>query len=238
MGAAEDGDAAAAAAAAAGQQQNGGQQQGGGQGQGQQSGASDKGFPENTPVAEMTHEQRANYFKHQNRQTDNKLSAFKGVTPEQVQEMQQRLQQYDDSKLKPDEKVVKDARTEAAKQAKDAADAEWSRKYLRSEVKSIAAGVIKDRDQLGTFMEMIDPTKFANEAGEVDEEMVMGKLTAMFGGSGEGNGQQQGGGQQAGGQQQRNWGQHSGGAGAVDNGRPGDAGRAEAARRKEKQKQH
>ena len=57
----------------------------------QQSGASDTGFPPNTPVAEMTDAQRAAYFKHQNRQADNKLAAFQGVTTEEVSKRQAKL---------------------------------------------------------------------------------------------------------------------------------------------------
>ncbi|WP_161967060.1 hypothetical protein [Mycobacterium marinum] len=211
----------AANAATGGQPQGNGQQQHGG-GQGQQSGGTDMGFPAETPVKDMSVEQQLAYYKHQNRQADNKLSAFKGVTPQQVQQMQQQLDEQANAKLSADQKAVKDAE----KAARAAADAEWRPKYQASELKSLASQVLKG-EQLKSFMAVTDPAKFAGEDGEIDEEKVMGHLTAIFGADG-GQGQQPGnGGQQQ--HQQPSWGQHSGGTGGQI--RPGEAGRAEAAKR-------
>lgn len=172
----------------------------------------------------MTDAQKAAYYKHHNRQADNKLSAFKGVTPEQIQEMQSKIQQYEDSKLQPDEKVLKDAATKAAKEAKDASDAEWRTKYQTSQLRGIAAGIVKDQDKLNGFLAVADPSKFARPDGEIDEDMLIGHLTAMFGEPGSGSGQQSNGQQQ-----HRNWGQNSGGSSTVA--RPGDAGMAAAEKR-------
>lgn len=213
----------------AGQQQqavqDGGVQQGGEQqgGQGQQFGSPDKGFPENTPVADMNPEQRANYYKHQNRQTDNKLAAFKGVTPEQVAQLQQENETLRNEKLSADEKALNAATKKAAEEARAAADAEWRPKYQASELKGLAGQVLKG-EQLKSFMAVTDPAKFADENGVIDEDKVMGHLTAIFGTGGQD--QQQG---HNNGHQQRSWGQHSGGTGVPA--RPGDAGKAAAAQR-------
>lgn len=212
-----------ASAAASGQS---GQNGGAGQSEQQQaSGGTDRGYPENTPVAEMTDAQRAAYYKHHNRQAENRLNAFKGMTPEQVQQMQTRLQELEDGKLNADQKALKDAVTKAANDAKSAADAEWRPKYQASELKSVASQVLKG-EQLKSFMAVTDPAKFAGDDGEIDEEMVMGHLTAIFGVGGQQGGQQQSG---NGHQQQPSWGQHSGGTGTPV--RPGEAGRAEATKR-------
>jgi hypothetical protein len=214
--------AAAAAAAAATGQAHSAQQ---GVGQGQQSGGADRGYPENTPVAEMTDGQRAAYYKHHNRQAENRLQAFKGVTPEQLAQIQQENENLRNANLSASDKAIKDAQTQAAKEARAEADSEWSAKYLKSELKSLATSVLKDdKEKLAAFMAVTDPKLFAGENGEIDEEKVMGHLTALFGGGG-GDGQQK----PNNGQQQRSWGQHSGGAGVPA--RPGDAGRAAAQKR-------
>lgn len=198
---------------------------GGADGQQQQQstsgGQQDRGFPENTPVAEMSDAQKAAYYKHHNRQADNKLAAFKGVTPQAIEQMQQELETLRNEKLTADEKALKAAAETASADAKAAADAEWRPKYLASQLKSAAASVIKDSEQLASFMAVTDPAKFAGEDGEIDEEKVMGHLTALFGGGQQQDAQRQ--------QQQRQWGQYSGGTGAPA--KPGETGRAAAARR-------
>ncbi len=184
----------------------------------QSSGDTDEGFPENTPVAQMTDAERANYFQFQNRQTDNKLSAFKGVTPQQVEEMQAELEGLRNEKLSASDKALKEAANTAAVAAKAEAEAAWRPKYQAAQLKSAAGTVIKDSEQLDAFLAFADPAKFVGDDGEIDTEKVMGHLTALYG-------QQQ----QAGGQQQRPaWGQHSGGTPPV---KPGEAGKAEASKR-------
>lgn len=123
------------------------------------------------------------------------------------------LEELRKSKLTADERAIADAKEQAAKEAQAAADAKWGPKYLTSELKSAAALVIKDPDDLKSFMAIADPTRFTTEDGEIDQEKVMGHLTALYVGR---EARQQ--------KQPPNWGQNSG------NGRPpgqaGDAGRA------------
>jgi hypothetical protein len=225
MGGSEDAGAAADGSAAAGadaeQQQQAGQSDAG-----QQSGGADKGFPENTPVKDMTVEQQAAYYRYHNRQADNKLSAFKGVTPQQVQEMQQRLDQFENAQLTADQKAIKDAQ----KAAREAADAEWRPKLQTAQLRSIASEVLKG-DQLNAWLAGMNPAAFAGENGDIDQEKVMGHLTAAFGVSGQDQQQQSGNGHQ----QPPAWGQQSGGTGAPS--RPGEAGKAAAIRRHNLQSQ-
>jgi hypothetical protein len=191
----------------------------------------DRGFPKSTPIDEMTAEQQAAYWKYHDRRKSDTLKAYGGITAEQAKQNARRLQEFEDGKLTADQKALKDATTQAAKDARTAADAEWSQKYLRSEMKSLVSSVITDKEQRDAFMAVTDPTKFVGENGEIDEQKVMGYLTAMFGGSGNNsNGQHQSHQSGNGHQQQRNWGQHSGGTGGGPS-RPGDAGRAAATKR-------
>jgi hypothetical protein len=230
MGGSEDagaaggvGDGSGAAGAADGQQQQSGtqgSQQGGQSDQGQQSGGTDKGFPENTPVKDMTEAQQAAYFRYQNRQTDNKLAAFKGVKPEDVSAMQQELEALRAKDMTASEKAVKDAE----KAARAAADAEWRPRLQTAELRSIASEVLKG-DQLNAWLAGMNPAAFANDNGEIDQEKVMGHLTAAFGVGGQDQQQQSNNGRQ----QPPAWGQTSGGTGSVT--RPGEAGRAAVAKR-------
>ncbi|ORB81768.1 hypothetical protein [Mycobacterium timonense] len=221
-GASNSADTGTNGAAQGNQPQNSGQGNQGGQG------GTDKGFPENTPIAEMTDAQRAAYFKYHNRKAENALSAYKGVTPEQVEQMQTQLQQYEEAQLSASDKALRDAE----KAGRDAANAEWLPKYQRSELRGYASDVLKG-EQLDAFLAGVNPAVFADENGEINREKVMGHLTAMFGLGGN-NGQHAGpgsgytgaAGQGAG----RSWGQHSGGSGAPP-AKPGEAGKAAAAQR-------
>ncbi|MCV7354488.1 hypothetical protein [Mycolicibacterium fluoranthenivorans] len=210
MGGSEDG----------GQQQGaeGGQQQNGGQQSGAQSG-SDKGFPDNTPVKDMTVDQQAAYYRYQNRQTDNKLAAFHGFTPQDVNAMWSRLEELEGEKLTSDQKAVKDATEKAAAEARAAAEAEYRPKLDQASLRGIAAGFLSG-DQLEAFVATTNPAAFYGESGDVDTDKVIGHLTALFGG------QQQ---QRSGVKQQAPvWGQHSGGQPPL---RPGEAGKAAADKR-------
>lgn len=227
MGGSEDaggdgGDGSGAAGAATGQQQSTGTQQGSQQGgqseQGQQSGGADKGFPENTPVKDMSVDQQAAYFRYQNRQTDNKLAAFKGVTPQDVSTMQQELEALRTKDMTAADKAIKDAE----KAARAAADADWQPKLQTAQLRAVASEVLKG-DELESWMFGRNPAAFANDNGDIDPEKVMGILTAAAGGGQQG--QQSGNGQQ----QHRSWGQTSGGTGAPA--QPGEAGKAAVARR-------
>lgn len=209
--------------------QGGNQSQNSGQGNQGNQGGTDKGYPENTPIAEMTDAQRAAYFKHQNRKAENTLSGYKGVTPEQVEQMQAQIRQYEEAQLSASDKALRDAE----QAGREAANADWLPKYQRSELRGHASEVLKG-EQLDAFLAGVNPAAFADENGEISREKVMGHLTAMFG-LGNNNGQNAGPGSGytpggAGNGVGHSWGQHSGGPGAPPN-KPGEAGKAEAARR-------
>lgn len=179
----------------------------------------DRGFPENTPVASMTDAERANYYKFQNRQTDNKLSAFNGVTPEQVTQMAAELESLRGEKLTADEKAIKAATDKAAADARAAAEAELRPKLDQATVRSIAAQFLTG-DQLSAFVGTVNPAAFYGDGGEIDTEKVIGHLTALFGAAGTAKPEPH---------QYRSWGQYSGGNSAPST--PGSAGIAEAQKR-------
>jgi hypothetical protein len=175
------------------------------------------GFPANTPLAEMTTEQQLAYFKHQNRQAENKLAKFKGVTPKQFSEMQTRIHELENAALSADEKALKEAVDQAKADATAAVEALYLPRLQLSDIRGIAAPIL-DADQLEGWLGGIDPKRFVGDDGEVDSDKVMTNLTAMFGRSR---------------QQQispvRQWGQY--GNSGTPSTQPGSGGRAEAQRR-------
>ncbi|ANW64008.1 hypothetical protein BCA37_10740 [Mycobacterium sp. djl-10] len=177
---------------------------------------SDKGFPEGTAVKDMTPEQQAAYYRFHNRKAEGQLSAFKGVTPKQVQDMQAELEGLRDKQLTADQKAIKDAE----KAGRAAADAEWAPRLQTAQLRSIAGEVLKG-DELESWMFGRNAAAFAGDDGEIDREKVMGILTAKYGGDE---------GQQPGNQPPPVWGQHSGGSGAPP-AKPGEAGLAAAQKR-------
>jgi len=160
----------------------------------------------------MTDAQRAAYYKHQNRKTESRLQAFKGATPEQFEQMQARIAELEAERETADEKALREAKEAAAKEAHDAAVAEFGPRLHRSQLKAAASQVLSG-EQLEAWLDGVDPSKFVGESGDIDEAQVMGKLTALFGAPKTGT---------------RNWGQH----GTTPPGEtPGAGGIAEAEKR-------
>lgn len=200
----------------------------------------DKGFPDGVPVAEMTDAQRAAYYKHQNRHTDRlrkTLSAFDGVTPDDVAAMRKELEALRAGKAPEAEQSATDdgeqadaeadtstpatleqAVEQAVEQARAEAEAELIPLIQSAQLKAAAAQVLRDSDQLSAFLAVANPEAFTSDEDgcTIDEDKVMGHLTALFASAG----------QQP--QQYRSWGQYSGGTPPA---RPGEAGKAEAAKR-------
>lgn len=81
--------------------------------------------------------------------------------------------------------------------------------------RAIAAQVLSG-DALDAFTNTADTSKFVGDNGHIDEDKVMGHLTALFGVGPQTD------------QQQRQWGQHSG---PIPGDAPGSGGKAEAAKR-------
>lgn len=71
-------------------------------------------FPANTPVAEMTVDQQAAYWKHQSRQHEGRVKAFGDLTPDAAREAIQERDKLKNEKLTADEKAVEAAKAEGA----------------------------------------------------------------------------------------------------------------------------
>jgi hypothetical protein len=132
----------------------------------------DKGFPADTPVAEMTDAQAAAYWKHQARKHENTAKS---------------RSDYDDLKKKAAEadKLRKAAETEAEKairEAREAGEAEAAKKaapkLVAAEFRAAARGLL-DRDQIDDLLEDLNLEKFLTDTGEVDVDKVEKRVKAL-----------------------------------------------------------
>lgn len=181
----------------------------------------DRGFPEGTPLEQMSVEQQLAYWKHHSRKHEDAVKAYKGATPEEIAQYKTRIEELEADKLTADEKALAAAKKEAADAAAASAKAELLPQIQALEVRALASTVLgDDKDRLAAFMEIADPRKLVGEDGHVDESKVMGHLTAMFGQLSRGPQYQQ--------PRWQNAGQFSPPAPRPE---PGAAGRAEAQRR-------
>ncbi|OCB57646.1 hypothetical protein A5677_16915 [Mycobacterium malmoense] len=128
----------------------------------------------------MTEAQQLAYWKHHARRHEDTVKAYKGLTPQQVADLQSKVESLETEKMSADEKALKAVRDEAFKQAKAEAEAEYLPQIRAAKVQSIASGIVSG-DRLSAFMELVDTTKLLDESGAVSEEKVMGYLTAMYG---------------------------------------------------------
>lgn len=125
------------------------------------------GFPEKTPLADMTTEQQVSYWKHQARKHEdrNRGTADYDAIKAERDELKTRTQT--DA-----ERVLEDARKEAGEVARKEARAEALPRVVRAEFKAAAAGRIP-ADRLDTVLEPLDLTKFLTADGsEVDTDKV------------------------------------------------------------------
>jgi hypothetical protein len=132
--------------------------------------AADPGFPANTPVAEMSVDQQAAYWKHQARRHEDRVKAYGGLTPEQLADLRKKAESHDalEFELMSDkDKAV----AEAAQQARWAAEAEITPRLVNAEFRVAAAGRIEP-DRLATILEPLDLGKFLTDDGEVDTAKV------------------------------------------------------------------
>lgn len=170
---------------------------GAGQPGGEPAGPPDRGFPENTPIVEMTAEQQAAYWKFHDRRKSDTLRAYGGITPEEALQYRQAAEDARRDQLQPSERALEDARTQATTAAMATAAQEWAPQLAEA----IVGQFITSTEQRTAVLAGINPMAFVKD-GKFDNAALIGHLTglqAAFGGSGP-SGEQQ--------QPPSQWGQH------------------------------
>jgi hypothetical protein len=146
----------------------------------------DRGFPENTPIVEMTAEERANYFKFHDRRKGDTLKAYQGITPEQALEWKQQAEAAAREQQTPSERALEDARNEARTAARTEADAEWASLMTEAVVEQF----VTDPAQRQAVLSGLNATQFMTD-GKFDKNKLIGHMTGLataFGGAVPGQG--------------------------------------------------
>lgn len=132
-----------------------------------------QGFPAGTPLAEMTSEQQAAYWKSKARKHEQTWQSVidKNLTPEQVLAMQERLAEADRAALTDQERAIADAReagrVEALRQTSTAAAEATFRLAMRS-----AQPDISD-DDLSKAVQLTNVSALVDENGGINEQLVL-----------------------------------------------------------------
>lgn len=175
------------------------------------------GFPANTPLEQMSVEQREAYWKDKARKHEERVKSLGGLTPEQLAELRAKAERQEalEHELASDaEKRERAARKEAAAEA----EAKYLPKLARAHIEGAANGRVP-ADALSAALEYLDLTKFVSN-GDVDTD----KVRAFVGSIAPATGIHQ---------QQQRQGPSSSGQGTRPRValKPGDAGRAAAIKR-------
>ena len=129
----------------------------------------DPGYPSDTPIAQMTDAQQAAYWRTRSRQHEERWKSVidKQLTPEQVLEMQTKIDDHNRQALTDQERAVADAR-EAGKREAQASNA---LALVAAEFRVALHGQ-RTPDEVRSIIEPLDLSKFLSPQGEVDTAKV------------------------------------------------------------------
>lgn len=127
------------------------------------SGQQDKGFPDGTPVADMTPEQQVNYWKDKARKHEDRAKS--GIRPDDHQKVKDELEALKSSQLSDQDKLLEDAKSAARAEGESAAAERYLRELVTARLQ-VATGQNED------VLEYIDHKAFLTDSGEVDADKV------------------------------------------------------------------
>lgn len=141
-------------------------------------------FPEQTAIADMTPEQRAEYWRHQSK----KQQKLKGAPPADYTELQQkaaRLEKLESKKLPKAERAHQRQLEDARRDGENLG----AQRYLKDAIIGRVQGItgLSDEDLEG-HVEAIDPTFFLDDKGNLDSEKITKFATPLVSGAGGGGG--------------------------------------------------
>lgn len=132
----------------------------------------DRGFPADTPVAEMTDAQQAAYWKAQSRKHENRVKSMGDYS-----DLKSKASEYDkfleESKTQAERDVEvarAEGRTEALKES--------TGRLVQAEFKAAAAGRLSD-EQRDELLASLDTSKFVTADGEPDDERIRAFVAAI-----------------------------------------------------------
>lgn len=130
------------------------------------------GYPENTPIEQMTDAQEAAYWKHKSRAHEDRWKQVRNrnLTPEQIIEQDDRLAELEREQMSASEVAVADAKKQGATETRSTLIPQLVQAKLEAAVArrdpNVSDEVIAGR------VEFLDLTKFLTPTGEVDADKV------------------------------------------------------------------
>ncbi|WP_163275338.1 hypothetical protein [Cellulomonas iranensis] len=145
----------------------------GGQSPAGDQGGEDRGFPADTPIAEMTDAQQAAYWKHQARKHEGVVKGLGNIDELKTKAAEaDRLRQ---ERLSTEEKALQ----EAEQRGRQAATAELQPRLVETTFRGVAGQRQLPAEQIDTLWEGVNPKAFLTDTGEVDTDKVTRYLSAI-----------------------------------------------------------
>jgi hypothetical protein len=145
---------------------------------GDKGGSGKESFPKDTPLAEMTVEQREAYWKHHARKHEGVANSRADYDQQKADA--EKWRQYQNDNKPADQKAIDDAANKAREEARAQEQAKLVPRLVKAEFKSIAAdvgGVTKDL--LEAFLEDVNPLVYLKADGELDTEKIEKRVKAL-----------------------------------------------------------
>lgn len=137
-----------------------------------------EGYPADTPVADMTPEEQAAYWKAQSRKHEGRVKEYGSLTPDQVKALQKDEEKRRQAALSEQERKVEEAVQAATQKAKAEERELLAPQLVAAEFKATAAGRLT-KQQLAVLTEDVDPQKYLTDSGAVDTAKVQRKVDAF-----------------------------------------------------------
>ncbi|MFC9995742.1 hypothetical protein [Nocardia sp. NPDC127526] len=151
------------------------------EGVGEEPAVNKHGYPDNTPLAEMTVEQQAAYWKAKARMHESRSRAKAGgLSAEEAEELRAELAQLRDAALSETERAQQDALESAREAGRSEARDQLMPMLHEAQLRGYASTVIKGA-KLDGFVSTVNIAAFSAEDGSIDGEKVVAHLKAMYG---------------------------------------------------------
>lgn len=139
------------------------------------------GYPDNTPLAEMTVEQQAAYWKAKARMHESRSRAKAGgLTAEEAEALRTELEQLRTASLSETERAQQDAIESAREAGRSEARDQLLPILHEAQLRGYASTVVKG-PRLDAFVSTVSIAAFSAEDGSIDGEKVVEHLKAMYG---------------------------------------------------------
>ena len=141
------------------------------------------GFPVDTPLSEMSVEQREAYWKHQSRKHEDAAKALKAEN-DQLKPAAAEAEALRQASLSEQEKALEAAREEARREGENLGATSWQRVAVEEAIIGAAKAAGRystddDREAVEALLSMIDPSALITAEGKLDRAKVEKALSGL-----------------------------------------------------------